>query len=222
MKAILFDLDGTLIDTAIDMVAALEQLANEHGINHSFNVADYRQYISKGALALVHSIFNDISEESAEILRQQYLKIYQKRLHHNSVLFDGVNEAIKWLDNNNIKWGIVTNKPSWLAQPIVESMDELKKCQTLVCADQAGAGKPDPKPLHMALQAIQVKAEHCYYLGDAQSDIQAANTAGMISIVASWGYLAAMDNIDNWQADLIFKNPGEINVLFKPQGEVHL
>lgn len=205
--AILFDLDGTLMDTAVDMIHALARLADNHRIDHQLNVADYRQYISKGAVALVKSVFNDPSSESLEQLRKEYLEIYQQQLNTHSQLFDGMDQVLAQLDTRRIPWGIVTNKPSWLARPIVAHSHELAGSQVLICADEVGVSKPDPKPLLLAAEQMGLDHASTLYLGDARSDIDAAHAAGMQSGIALWGYLAPEDQPDDWRAHHHFVSP---------------
>ncbi|MGJ8662220.1 MAG: HAD family hydrolase [Marinicella sp.] len=209
-SSVLFDLDGTLMDTAVDMIHALMQLADNHGVDHQLNVAEYRQYISKGAVALVKSVFDNPSKELLEQLRLEYLEIYQKQLNTHSQLFDGIAELLLHLDQNQIPWGIVTNKPSWLAIPIVGATTEFNHAGTLVCADEVGVAKPDPKPLLAAAEEMGLTASTTLYLGDAQSDIDAAHAAGMQSGIAMWGYLAPEDKPEEWGAQFSFDEPGEI------------
>jgi len=209
-SAMLFDLDGTLIDTAVDMISALARLADNHQIDHQLNVAEFRQYISKGAAALVKSVFNDPAPKLLETLRKEYLEIYQQQLNTHSKLFDGIAELIEHLDQQGIPWGIVTNKPSWLAKPIVANTPELNHSKILVCADQVGVGKPDPKPLLIAAEQMGITATTTLYLGDAKSDIDAAHAAGMKSAVAMWGYLAPEDQVEEWGADYRFDSPHDL------------
>ncbi len=212
--AILFDLDGTLIDTAVDMIHALAHLADNHQVEHQLNVADFRQYISLGAVALVKSVFNDPSPTELETLRQEYLAIYQQQLNTHSQLFDGVADLITHLDTEKIPWGIVTNKPSWLAKPIVQHTTELKNSRVLICADDVGVGKPDPKPLLLAAEHMALNHQHTLYLGDAKSDVDAAHAAGMHSAIALWGYLAPEDNPEAWLAHHRFAWPRDLLVKF--------
>ncbi len=120
-----------------------------------------------------------------------------------------IAEMIKHLDQNHIPWGIVTNKPSWLAKPIVANTPELSQSQVLICADQVGVGKPDPKPLLIAAEQMALVHQTTLYLGDAKSDIDAAHAAGMKSAVAMWGYLAPEDQVEEWGAHHRFILPGE-------------
>ena len=205
--AILFDLDGTLMDTAVDMIHALARLADKHQIDHQLNVADYRQYISRGAVALVKSVFGDPPAAQLEQLRQEYLVIYQQQLNTHSQLFNGMDQVLTHLDSRQIPWGIVTNKPSWLARPIVAHCAELSASQVLICADEVGVSKPDPKPLLLAAEQMGLDHASTLYLGDAQSDIDAAHAAGMQSGIALWGYLAPDDQPNDWMAHHRFKSP---------------
>ncbi len=214
-QAILFDLDGTLIDTAVDMIHALARLADNHQIKHDLSVADFRQYISKGAVALVKSVFSNPSAELLEQLRLEYLDIYQQQLNTHSQLFPGIAELITHLDANATPWGIVTNKPSWLANPIVSNTPELRNAGTLVCADEVGIAKPDPKALLHAAQLMNIDPAQTLYLGDAQSDIDAAHAAGMQSAISLWGYLAPEDQPHEWLAHHRFEHPDTIHSLVK-------
>ncbi len=209
-KAILFDLDGTLIDTAVDMIHALARLADNHQVEHQLNVAEFRQYISKGAVALVKSVFNDPAPALLEQLRKEYLEIYQQQLNTHSQLFEGIAEMIAHLDQSQTPWGIVTNKPSWLAIPIVQATTELNNSKILVCADQVGIAKPNPKALHHAAEQMGLVHANTLYLGDAKSDIDAAHAAGMQSGIAMWGYLAPEDRIEEWGAHFRFAVPKEL------------
>ncbi len=208
IKAILFDLDGTLVDTAIDMILALEILANNNGINKKLPIADYRPYISKGAAALVHALFPELEQGDQEQLRQQYLKIYQAQLNSNNQLFNGVSDLLSLLNQNKLPWGIVTNKPSWLTLPLVQNIRTLDAAQVVISADEVGLSKPDPKPLLIAAESINIDPHYILYLGDAQSDIKAAHAAGMQSAIALWGYLAPEDRPERWLANFAFKEPG--------------
>ena len=209
-KAVLFDLDGTLIDTAVDMIHALSRLADNHQIDHQLNVAEFRQYISRGAVALVKSVFNDPEPQQLEVLRKEYLAIYQQQLNTHSQLFDGIAEMIKHLDQQQVPWGIVTNKPSWLAIPIVAATSALNGSKILVCADEMGIAKPHPKPLLHAASQMGLNAATTLYLGDAQSDIDAAHAAGMQSGIAMWGYLAPEVRVEEWGAHFRFGSPHDL------------
>lgn len=214
-RAVLFDLDGTLIDTATDMLLTLRQLADEHQQPHNINIADYRGFITHGSAALIESIFGQPPKVERDRLQQRYLKLYQQNLNQNTHLFEGVGDLLNHLNAAAIPWGIATNKPGWLAKPIVAHLPELSASQVLICADEVGHSKPHPEPIHQALKVVQVKAQDTLYLGDAESDVLAAHAAGTKSAVALWGYLHDHDQPEHWRAHHSFNNPHELLALFQ-------
>jgi len=214
MKALLFDFDGTLVNTAIDMVNSLQELATHHNMDGEFSVDDYKEFVSQGALGLIKSIFKEGCNETYESLKQQYLDIYQRHFIRSNHLFDGMQDVLQYLHQKEILWGIVTNKPSWLTRPIVKTMTELPDDVLLLCADEVGISKPDPSGLLQAAKALELQPADCYYLGDAESDVVAAHRAGMQSLIAAWGYLPSGVDIEGWQADRIIKHPQDLMSLF--------
>ena len=214
MKALLFDFDGTLVNTAIDMVNSLQELAVKHRIEGEFAVDTYKEYVSQGALGLIKSIFTERCDDTYESLKQQYLDIYQQHFIRSNHLFDGMGEVLQHLQQRQVQWGIVTNKPSWLARPIVEVMSELPDNTLLLCADEIGVSKPDPAGLLQAAKDLGLDPADCYYLGDAESDVVAAHRAGMQALIAAWGYLPSGVDIQQWNADKIVSNPQELMELF--------
>ncbi|KAA3640160.1 MAG: HAD family hydrolase [Proteobacteria bacterium] len=209
-RAVLFDLDGTLIDTATDMLLTLSQLADEHQQPHNINIADYRGFITHGSAALIESIFGRPPQAQRDRLQKRYLELYQQNLNQNTHLFEGVGELLSHLNQANIPWGIVTNKPAWLAKPIVAHLPELAAGRVLICADEVGHSKPHPEPIKQALKDMQVNASETLYLGDAESDILAAHAAGTQSAIALWGYLHDHDRPEHWQAHHNFTSPLEL------------
>jgi phosphoglycolate phosphatase len=210
MKGFLFDLDGTLVDTAIDMIAALKTLAAENGINIDPDYNEYKELITYGSRAIVTSIFGHLKPEEIKQLQLQYLHLYQGLLNQNSALFTGMDEVIKHLDKHQIPWGIVTNKPAYLATPLVNSLPSLSNCGVLIGGDTTAHSKPHPEPILHALKKLSLNPQNSWYIGDAMSDITAANAAQMNSAVALWGYLAQSDEPNNWQADKTLNEATEI------------
>ncbi len=216
-RAVLFDLDGTLIDTATDMLLTLRQLADEHQQPHNINIDDYRGFITHGSAALIESIFGQPAQVERDRLQRRYLDLYQQNLNRNTHLFTGMDKLLNHLNQSDIPWGIVTNKPAWLARPIVSHLPELTESRVLICADEVGHSKPRPEPINKALKVMQMLAEETLYLGDAESDVLAAQAAGTESAVALWGYLHKKDQPEKWQAHHTFNSPRELLALFQGQ-----
>jgi phosphoglycolate phosphatase len=209
-RAVLFDLDGTLIDTATDMLLTLRQLADEHQQPHNINIDDYRGFITHGSAALIESIFGQPPKLERQRLQKRYLDLYQQNLNLNTHLFAGMDELLHHLNQSGIPWGIVTNKPGWLARPIVSHVPQLSESRVLICADEVGHSKPHPEPINQALKAMNIRADETLYLGDAESDMRAAQAAGTQAAVALWGYLHKKDQPDQWQAHHNFESPLEL------------
>ena len=210
MNGFLFDLDGTLVDTAVDMLEALKILAFEDDIEINPDYNKYKQLITYGSRAIVSSIYGELEDQQFLVLQRRYLSIYEKILTQGSCLFDGIEEVIKGLDGKNIPWGIVTNKPKYLAEPLVQSLEQLKNCKILIGGDTYKFSKPHPYGLKKALQYLSLKAGNSWYIGDAQSDIDAGIAAGMKTAVAMWGYLAKKDTPQSWQADILLHDSSHI------------
>lgn len=210
MKGFLFDLDGTLVDTAIDMINALKLLAAEKGIDIDPNYDEYKELITYGSRAIVTSIFGHLNDDSIKKLQLRYLEIYQQNLTVGSCLFEGVDAFLRHLDANKIPWGIVTNKPAYLAKPLVESLPQLKNCKALIGGDTTNHSKPHPEPINLAIKILKLNPEISWYIGDAKSDITAANAANMKSAIALWGYLSQKDQPDLWNANLSLTHASEM------------
>lgn len=210
MRGFLFDLDGTLVDTAIDMIAALKTLAAENGIVIEPDYKEYKELITYGSRAIVTSIFGHLESTEIKSLQQHYLHIYQDLLNQNSDLFDGMDVVIENLNKNHIPWGIVTNKPFYLAEPLINALPSLSNCGVLVGGDSTDYSKPHPEPILHAIKKLSLNPQNSWYIGDAKSDITAANAAEMYSAVALWGYLAQTDEPNSWQATQVLKKPTDI------------
>ena len=210
IKAILFDLDGTLANTAPDMSDALNILLNKHGKPH----VDYesaRKQTSRGSLGLIQLGFGPSLEEAhREELKKEYLQIYANNLCHKTELFDGITEVLNMLDDNSIAWGIVTNKPGFLTEPLLKELGITQRTSCIVCGDTLTTRKPHPDPLHHAAAELNVNEKDTIYLGDDPRDIQAGQAAGMKTAVAAYGYIPDDQDIHAWGADLIVQQPSNI------------
>lgn len=214
LQAILFDLDGTLIDTAPDFIRIIKSLCKKHNLKTPSDTA-IREQVSAGARAMVKLMFNNpnLPDDDTELLnfRQLFLDEYEQNICIDSQLFDGLNDLLLFLENNNIKWGIVTNKPKYLAQSLLEKLNLDKRCQVLICPDDVKNPKPDPESLLLACDILKVTPENCLYIGDHRRDIVAGNLAKMTTIIASYGYIPPNDkDLNDWGADKVIDTPDEL------------
>jgi N-acetyl-D-muramate 6-phosphate phosphatase len=210
IKTVLFDLDGTLIDTAPDMANALNILLQEEEKKAlPFDVI--RPVVSNGSIALVTLGFGEqIEENYLRYLKERYLEIYQENLCVDSVLFNGMENLLNEIESKNMNWGVVTNKPGWLTDPLMEEIGLSKRAACIVSGDTTTHRKPHPEPMYYACLKANSKPQQCLYIGDAQRDIEAGNNAGMKTIVASYGYIGDWENSADWGADITIDRPEEI------------
>ena len=210
LASVLFDLDGTLLDTADDLGAALNFVLSQYG-KPQVAAKDYRPVASDGALGLLTLGFGDaIKQFDYEILRQQFLDYYQENIAVHTCLYPGVAELLLHLETNNIPWGIVTNKPEGLTKGLLPHYPEFKQCAVMVAGDTLTERKPNPAPILYACKQIGVDHKQCFYVGDALRDIQAGNSAQMTTFVAKWGYILSNENCETWQGDHIIATPTDL------------
>ena len=206
--AVFFDLDGTLIDTAPDMGAALNRVLQQHG-RDKVPAASYRAQVSHGSIALLKLGFPDLNPatEMAE-LRAEFLASYEANIAESSTLFDGVETLLQKIEAAEVPWGIVTNKPEGLTIKLLDALDITRRCCSIVASDTTTHAKPHPAPMRLACKRAGVEAAACVYVGDAKRDIEAGHAVAMKTYVAGWGYLSASDDHpDTWQADAILQSP---------------
>lgn len=206
----LFDLDGTLIDTAPDMAAALDILCDEE--QHARRpYSDVRPIVSNGSVALVKLAFGeDMDLQTLERLKKRYLEIYQQHLAVHSQLFEEMDKLLLQLERNGIKWGVVTNKPGWLTEPLMESLGLHERAACIVSADSTNNRKPHPEPMFYACKLTNAQPDECIYIGDARRDIEAGHNAGMKTVIAGYGYIADSENTEDWRADHSIQSPSQI------------
>ena len=208
--AVLFDLDGTLLDSAPDFVATLALMAQRH--HQPVALAEcIRPVVSKGSRAMLAAAFPQLDPAAREALVPEFLDTYQGLIGEHAVLFDGVSAMLDALDRAGTVWGIVTNKPEYLAQLILPQQGWQQRCAVLVGGDTLAQKKPHPLPLLHAATAIGVAAAECVYVGDDERDIQAALAAGMPSLAALWGYRLGDDNPQQWGADVLHDTAVSLN-----------
>jgi len=210
ISTVLFDLDGTLIDTAPDMAAALDILCDEeHHARLTFDTV--RPVVSNGSVALVKLAFGEqLEAQTLERLKKRYLEIYQDNLAVNSRLFDEMAELLLQLEKNKIKWGVVTNKPGWLTAPLMEALGLHQRAACIVSSDSTKNRKPHPEPMYYACKLANSQPNECIYVGDARRDIEAGQNAGMKTIIAQYGYIGDWENTEDWHADYCVQSPSQI------------
>jgi phosphoglycolate phosphatase len=208
-KAVLFDLDGTLVDSAPDFIAVINRMRSDRG-RGAMALDDLRPVVSKGARAMLRAGFPDVEASERERWVQEFLDLYELELGLHGKPFDGIEAMLAALEANGSTWGIVTNKPEYLAKKLMPLLGWQTRCAVLVGGDTLPVRKPDPLPLLHAAQVIGVPAEACAYVGDDERDIVAARAAGMPSVVALWGYRLHEDDPFAWQGDVLIHEPGEL------------
>ena len=208
IKTVLFDLDGTLADTAPDLAGALNRILQKHNYD-TLPYETIRPYVSHGGVALTTLGFGKDHPEFDAIYKE-LLASYEDNIANETVLFEGMNELLLELEENNIKWGVVTNKPAWLTEPLMKALNLDSRAATIVSGDTLDERKPHPAPILYACQQAGSDAAECIYIGDAERDIEAGNRAGMPSIIALFGYIAESDKPDSWGAHASINHPKEI------------
>lgn len=206
----LFDLDGTLLDTAPDMGAALNALRAEHRLA-PLPQDRIRPHVSQGAPALLKLGFGIEPQDTrfAE-MRSRYLAIYQERLALETRPFHGIEPLLAGLEEQGLPWGVVTNKPGWLTEPLLEALQLKSRAAAVVSGDTIARRKPYPDPLLHAATLCGVAPGACVYVGDAPRDVEAAHAAGMLAVVALYGYLGEEERPTMWKADHMIKHPSEL------------
>jgi phosphoglycolate phosphatase len=207
---VLFDLDGTLLDTAPDLAAALNRLRRERG-EPELPHATIRPMVSHGSQGMLKLGFGlEPGDALYAELNQRFLELYRAAIAVETALFPGMAEVLAYLEANVIHWGVVTNKPGWLTEPLLRALDLWPRAACVVSGDTLARRKPDPEPLWYACERMGVPPERSLYVGDAERDVQAGNRAGLITLVAGFGYLGIEDRPEDWGADGFLEQPTDL------------
>ncbi len=207
--AVLFDLDGTLLDTARDLTDALNELRRQEGLA-ALAFPQVRNLVSHGASALVRLAFPDASEGEFLSFRDRLLELYRSGLAVHTLPFEGMPELLERLDRQGVRWGIVTNKPGFLTEPLLERLALRHRAGVIVSGDTLAERKPHPLPLLHAARRLGVAPSSSVYVGDAERDVLAARAAGMRAVVACFGYIGPEERPRDWPADAWVHSPLEI------------
>jgi len=214
-KCVLFDLDGTLVDTAPDLGLAANLVREELGLA-PLPLSDYRTSASGGARGLLkvalgmHPDHPDYAQR-----KERFLVHYRAHLSHSSCLFPGIAEMLDGLEHAGIRWGVVTNKMSTLSQPLMRDLGLARRSACLISGDSTPKPKPAPEPLLLAGKLLGVPPRECLYVGDDERDILAGRAAHMMTAAAGWGYLGDKPDPRSWLPDVIFESPGELSQLLE-------
>lgn len=207
---VLFDFDGTLADTAPDMAAAANLLRQRRGLD-PLPVDAMRPYVSMGVRGMLRASLDMLPTDDAfDAAKQEFLFEYERASTVHTVLFDGIPDLLDRIEQHGMSWGIVTNKATYLAQPIVSWLGLDARCKVLVCGDTTPHAKPHPMPLLHAAQQAKFETHHCIYVGDDIRDIQAGRAAGMPVVAAAYGYCGSDLPVEQWEADHLVNHPDEI------------
>ncbi|WP_242107245.1 phosphoglycolate phosphatase [Luteimonas aquatica] len=208
-RGVLFDLDGTLLDSAPDMLATANAMRAERG-EAAMTLAQLRPHVSRGSRAMVGAAFPALQAQARDALVPAFLAIYERELGRHGTPFADIEAMLARIEADGGRWGIVTNKPEYLARQLLPLLGWEQRCGVLIGGDTLPERKPHPMPLLHAADALGLAPEACVYVGDDRSDIEAARAAGMPSVVALWGYRLPEDSPREWGGDVMVETPGEL------------
>ena len=209
IRGVLLDLDGTLLDTAPDMAAALNRLRGEEG-TPPLEFDAIRPHVSHGAAALVRLGFPAADDQLFETLRQRFIDVYAAQIANETRLFPGFETVLQTIESRGLPWGVVTNKQTSLTCALLAQLNLAHRAACVVCGDTVSQRKPHPAPLLHAANLLGLEPQSCIYVGDAERDVQAGRAAGMRTVIALFGYLGAHDRPDEWCADGLISEPVEL------------
>ncbi len=216
VQAVLFDLDGTLIDSAPDLGAAADKMRTDRGMT-PLPLERYRHLAGSGARGMLGIAF-DITPDHADfaVLREEFFVNYENCMTERTFAFDGVAELIEQLAARGLPWGVVTNKSKRFAEPLTQAMPLFARCRAVICGDTTPHAKPHPEPLLEAARRLRLDPASCLYVGDDERDIIAGRAAGMPTVAADYGYLGNDRAVADWNADARIDHPLALLQLLQP------
>jgi phosphoglycolate phosphatase len=209
LAAVLLDLDGTLLDTAPDLVRIANRLRVEAQLA-ALPFEQLRQYVSHGSAAVLRAAFPGSDAAALAALQRRFLELYRQQLVVETRLFAGFEQVLAALESNGIPWGVITNKPAWLTEPLLHQLGLLQRAACVLSGDTLPVSKPDPLPLLTAAERIGIAPERCIYAGDALRDMQAARAAGMVGLAARYGYIGPAEHTADWPVTAWIDSPLEL------------
>ncbi len=215
-RLVLFDLDGTLGDTADDLAAALNRCQSLRGLPPT-PPQELRPWTSHGARGLIQRGFGlEPADAGYEDLRAEFLDHYEQALCVHSRLYDGIEQTLAAIEASDRRWGVVTNKPARFTRPLLRALGLERRAACVVSGDTAARPKPDPAPILRALAECRCEASASLYVGDDLRDVQAGRAAGVGTVVAAYGYSASIEDVSNWNADLVIDRPQDLLLWILP------
>ena len=215
LRAVLFDLDGTLIDSAPDLAGAGNEMRVVRGLA-PYPLAHFRPMVGSGARGMVGcALAVGPQDDGFAELRDEFLQRYEARMTQDTHVFPDMLHVLDVLDARALPWGIVTNKATRFSDPLVRALGLLPRAATLVCGDTTPHAKPHPEPLFEAARRLGIDAADCVYVGDDLRDVQAGRAAGMTTVAVQWGYLGVGEAIESWGADHLVQTPAELLKLLR-------
>lgn len=218
IQAVLFDMDGTLLDTAKDFYAIIQSMRAQQSLPALNDEAIFRQHVSQGAQAMVAYAFAlEHTDPQLEPLRDEFLSSYDMQHTQFTQPFAGVLELLECLERADIRWGVATNKPVRFAQPIMDALNLSTRCAVLLCPEHVQHSKPAPDMLLLACEQLQLDPRQVIYVGDDKRDIDAGRAANMRTVAVRYGYNRLEDNPSNWGADAVIDTLAELELLLEAQ-----
>lgn len=210
LRAVLFDMDGTLLDTAPDFIAIIQEMRQSRGLD-PVPEASIRTVASGGAKAMILAGFEvEVDSEPFEALRQEFLDHYSQRCAVYSGLFEGMGELLDDIEHAKLAWGVVTNKPVRFAEPIMQQLGLASRSAVLICPEHVQRSKPDPEPVLLACQQLGLQPAEVLFIGDDRRDIESGQAAGCRTLAVSYGYIHPQDNAHHWGADAVIDQPSDL------------
>jgi 2-phosphoglycolate phosphatase len=210
VQAVLFDLDGTLVDSAPDLAGAANELRQAHGLP-ALAFEALRPMVGTGARGMLDAAFGiGPGDARFDVLRTDFLNRYEARILRETRVFARMGPVLQALEQRGLPWGIVTNKIARFSVPLVEGLGLMSRCAVLISGDSTAHAKPHPAPLLEAARRLDVQPQRCIYIGDDRRDVEAGRGARMPTLAAAWGYLGRGESVHDWNADAVLQHPDEL------------